>query len=100
VASILYEYGYKRAAFADTLKESVSKSYGFPVEWTNAPDKKEAPILSMPAKPQDASSKVIFNLIKPELKDAHGRSIAEGADESNLFYTPRALCILEGTMRR
>lgn len=100
MAAILYEYGYKRAAFADTLKESVSKSYGFPVEWTNAEDKKEAPILSMPATPQDASSKVIFDLIKPELKDSAGKSISQGASESSLFYTPRALCILEGTMRR
>lgn len=95
-ASILTEhFDFKRIAFADNLKDSVSKQFGIPRNYFDDRILKESPILSLPVKPTDKNGIDIVKLFLDELKSKDGKKSGE-----NLFWTPRALCILEGSVKR
>lgn len=87
VASYLVkEYGFTQLSFAAKLKDLVASTYGVPREDLDNPTKKEMPLVTYPAIPTDPFSEAVHIMLKDELKSG--------------FWTPRALCILEGSIKR
>lgn len=83
---LMNEYGYRPISFAYELKNMVASIYGVERSWMDDRDKKDMPIMNMPAIPTDAFSRAIHEILKDEL--------------SSGYWTPRALCILEGSVKR
>lgn len=79
-------YNYNRLSFAAPLKDMVAKTYNVPREDLDNPTKKEMPLVNYPAIPTDSFGEKVHLMLRDELK--HG------------YWTPRALCILEGSMKR
>lgn len=83
---LVEEYGYTRKSFADPLKEQVARTYDIPLEYTHTPSKKEMPLSQYPVIAGDPFGETIHHLLRSELRTG--------------FWTPRALCILEGSIKR
>lgn len=83
---LINQYNYVRMAFADVLKDTVSNQYSIPRVWCDDPTKKELPLVQYPINNSDNFVASIHKLLASELK--HG------------YWTPRALCILEGSVKR
>lgn len=81
------QYGFTRISFADRLKQEVSRQYRIPEELMHDPALKELGIPSYPAAPSDPFAFAIHELLTEELKKTG-------------YWTPRALCILEGSVKR
>lgn len=79
-----------RFGFADTLKDMVASTYGFARSLCDDPVRKEQPLFQYPVITKDAFTQAIHTLLKKEFKEVDGR----------LYWTPRALCILEGSIKR
>jgi len=112
-AAYLVDNGFSRAAFADVLKDMVASEYGIPRSDCDDPDKKEAPILTLPVIPKDAFTLSVAHLLFKEFRTAGGHPAIEpyvdpsgaflgvmGRDIAQLYWTPRALCILKGSVNR
>lgn len=80
------EYGFTRLSFADALKEMVAAQYNIPLDYMHQPGKKEMPLAQYPVIPGDPFAEQIQKML--------GRELISG------FWTPRALCILEGSIKR
>lgn len=80
------EYGFTQVSFASRLKDMVSEAYNVDRELFDSPTKKEMPLVQYPVIPSDATTIQMHKLLQAEL--------------SSGYWTPRALCILEGSMRR
>lgn len=80
------EFGFTRVSFADPLKDMVAEEYNIPRSYCDDPRYKEAPILKLPAVPKDEFTRKIQDMLKAEIK--------------NGYWTPRALCILKGSINR
>jgi hypothetical protein len=81
-------HGFKRVAFADILKDHVSKVYNIDRSFIDT--NKEEPLGQYPFNITNSFDQTIFNEIKCHL-----------AYENNQYYwTPRALCVLEGNTKR
>jgi hypothetical protein len=85
-AYLVGEYGYRPISFAYELKNMVAQTYGVHRFWMDDRTKKEMPLLTMPVIATDPFSAAIHSLLKDEL--------------SSGYWTPRALCILEGSIKR
>lgn len=85
-AYLVENYGFQRIAFADVLKDLVSTQYNVPREDMDHPIRKEEPILHLPVIPTDPFTIAIQGRLASELSQG--------------FWTPRALCILEGSVKR
>ena len=98
---LIEEFGFKRIAFADVLKDMVAEEYGIPRNWMDDPNFKEKPILSLPVNPQDKFSEHMLLIQRGELRDAEGNK-PENYDygDIKLYHTPRSLCILKGSVNR
>jgi hypothetical protein len=83
---LVQQHNYARMAFADVLKDTVAEQYNIPRTWCDNPEKKELPLVQYPVNNSDAFVANIHSLLVNELK--HG------------YWTPRALCILEGSIKR
>lgn len=83
---LVAEYGFNRISFAAKLKDLVASTYNVPREFMDLPTHKEQPLLNLPAIPSDGFSEAIHTMLKAEL--------------SSGYWTPRALCILEGSIKR
>lgn len=79
-------YGYTQISFAAKLKDLVAETYRVPREHLDSPTMKEQPILSLPAIPSDPFTQAIHHMLRDELLSG--------------YWTPRALCILEGSIKR
>lgn len=112
-ANLLISEGYERVAFADVLKDMVAQEYNIPREHCDDPNFKEAPILHLPVSPKDDFSLLIANFMFREFRSAGGNIAMEpyvdpsgafmgvmGRDAAQLYWTPRALCILKGSVNR
>lgn len=77
---------FKQVSFAAKLKDMVADMYKVPREYLDSPTLKEMPLSNLPVIPSDPFTETLHLLLKDELK--HG------------FWTPRALCILEGSVKR
>ena len=87
---LVEEYGYTRVAFADVLKDMVAQEYNIPRNYCDDPDKKESALEQYPVNPQDAFSRAIAEIMKGEFRNLNGKP----------HWTPRALCILKGSVNR
>lgn len=83
---LVKEYGFVQLSFAAKLKDMVAQTYGVLREDLDSPTKKEMPLVNLPTIPTDPFTITIHSLLSNELR--HG------------FWTPRALCILEGSIKR
>lgn len=83
---LVSEYGYTRVSFAARLKDMVSETYGVPREDLDSPTRKEMPLHNLPVIPTDPFVRTVHTLLHTELQSG--------------YWTPRALCILEGSMKR
>jgi hypothetical protein len=83
---LVQEYRYRPISFAYELKNMVSEMYGVHRFWMDDRTKKDMPLVNMPAIPTDPFSEAVHNLLADEL--------------SSGYWTPRALCILEGSVKR
>ncbi len=83
---LVKEHGYIRNSFAESLKGLVALTYGIPHEDLYDQKKKEEPLAWLPVIANDSFSTVIHHLLRDELKGG--------------YWTPRALCILEGSIKR
>lgn len=90
--------GYKRFGFADILKEMVAEQYAIPLEWLHNEEFKELPLSKFPVDTTDRFAGVIHDFMDGEFKEI---KIEEG-DECSFVkcWTPRALAILEGSVKR
>lgn len=108
VASILIgSHGYKRYAFADVLKDMVADEFNIPRNYCDDVSVKESPLSQYEVNPQDAFSRMIASSgLLREFAYADGSKPAasaslEGAmEKGKLYWTPRALCILKGSVAR
>lgn len=83
---LVREHGYVRMSFADYLKDMVSSQYGVIRSWLDNSHYKESPLIGYPVIPTDPFTVAIHSLLRDEL--------------SSGYWTPRALCILEGSVKR
>jgi hypothetical protein len=83
---LVREHGWVRASFADALKLLVAQQYGIPLDQLHDPAGKEAPLPAYPAIAGDPFSERVHEMLSTELRSG--------------FWTPRAICILEGSMKR
>lgn len=108
----------KRISFADPLKEEVSKDFGLPIEWLYDQSKKEIPLHSLPVEPKDLFAiKIAEHLYKEfrtwtgQIPESYVFHVDNEFNESKflglvdnkflkLFWTPRALMIAEGSIKR
>jgi hypothetical protein len=81
-------HGFKRVAFADILKDHVSKVYSIDRSFIDT--NKEDPLFQYSFNPVNSYDQAIFSELKCHL--------AKVGDE--YYWTPRALCILEGNTKR
>lgn len=79
-------YGFRKVSLAARLKDLVAQQYGVPREDLDSPAKKEMPLVHLPVISSDRFSETIHLMLRDEL--------------SSGFWTPRALCILEGSSKR
>lgn len=118
---LIKEHSFERVAFADPLKDSVAKEYGIPRSHCDDPAFKEAPILHLPLSPKDAFGLGTAKLIYKECRTEEGKTpfdyytdpsgafmgvissgsaFVEREQVAQLYWTPRALCILKGSINR
>lgn len=79
-------HGYQPISFASLLRERVSQMYNLDMNLLTDPGKKEMPLTEYPAIITDPNTEVIQELF--------GDSLRNGC------WTPRALMILEGSIKR
>lgn len=104
---------FSHLSFAKPLKDSVLEKYGLEPEQIVDLDLKEAPLLEYPVSPQDQFSVGIAKLLYGEFRTQGGSRPSDyHIDESGaflgvlgrhceqLYWTPRALMILEGSKER
>lgn len=113
VANYLVNNGYTRAAFADVLKDMVSAEYNVPRSHCDDPEFKEKPILILPVIPKDDFTLMIARMMFREFRTESGHPPMDynidpsgaflgvlGREAKQLYWTPRALCILKGSSNR
>jgi len=104
---------FYHASFAGPLKQSVLTKYKLDPEQIVDIDLKEAPLLQFPVTPKDKFSLGIARLLFGEFKTAGGSKALEPYEDPSgaflgvmgrhceqLYWTPRALMILEGSHER
>jgi len=110
---LVKDHNFMRVAFADILKDMVAKEYGIPREHCDDPKFKEAPIVHLPVTPKDEFSLMLCKFMVREFRDINGHMPIEayidpsgaflgimGRHAAQLYWTPRALCILKGSTNR
>lgn len=83
---LMQHHGYKKLSFASKLKDMVAQMYGVERSWLDDRDKKEMPLIPYPVIPTDKFTQEIIEMLQQELGSG--------------YWTPRALCILEGSIKR
>lgn len=105
--------GTTRLAFADILKDEVSKQYGFPREWCDNEHKEKA-LLKYPVMPKDVHAEEVFKMLYLEFRNPEGYKLGEFDSQKYLtaaakgillptdyfYWTPRSILIIEGLTKR
>lgn len=113
-AEYLQEFhSFHRVAFADPLKDMTALEYGVNRADMDSPEFKEAPIMHLPVIPKDDFSLNLSKFLYKEFRTANGHQAQEivmdasgafmgftGRLNEQLYWTPRALCILKGSVNR
>ena len=105
---LIKEHGFLRFGFADILKDMVAEQYNIPRESLDKPELKEQPLFQYPVNPQDDFSCMIAKFLVKEFATKFGNGeigkqtsqFSEPWQHFDLFWTPRALAILEGSVKR
>lgn len=84
------ECGFHRMSFAGLLKDMVANDYELERVWLDDRELKEAALLQYPVEPKDAFTAAIAGLLDKEFAHVNG----------SRYWTPRAICILEGSVKR
>lgn len=106
--------GFVRVAFADPLKDMVASNYNIPRSSLDDPKVKESALEQYPVLPLDPYALNVSKLMYREFRTIDGHRPSEffidrsgaflGLLESDtpvqLYWTPRALAILEGSIKR
>lgn len=80
------EFGFTKLSFAKPLKDLVAQTYNIPREVLDSTAGKESPLPQYPVIPSDPFTAAVQERLHAELISG--------------YWTPRALCILEGSMKR
>jgi len=120
-AEVFIKNGYKRVGFADPLKDMVADEYDVPRNYCDDPQFKEAPLLHLPVSPKDDFTLNVAKMMFKEFRTAEGYQVPEyfvdasgtflgllpgkgvftdAVQPVQLYWTPRALCILKGSTNR
>jgi len=83
---LIDSHGYTRLSFADTLKEMVSEQYEVPLNYFHDQKLKEVALEQYPVVSTDGFTDNIHDMLAAEFDSD--------------CWTPRALCILEGSIKR
>lgn len=124
---LINDFNFTRIAYADPLKESVAEDFNLKLSDLHSQEGKEAPIRDMPVYCKDAFSRHLNSFLFKEFRtidglipdgfvvDDSGRMYAKNNSMSEslwsqisstpsfktpLYWTKRALCILEGSAKR
>lgn len=114
LADRLIEVGASRISFADGLKDFASDKYGLPLNYFYEQSLKEMPLLEQPVEIPDKFTEIVNNFLAREFRTEDGQirdrivNTPDGAfgfdsnyeNRKKLFWTPRALLILEGSIGR
>ena len=114
IAQYLVEnHGYQRLAFGDGLKDLTCKLYTVDREALDSSKLKEEPLLGYPVLPKDDFSLNVAKFMYKEFRTMYGRTPDDYFIDSSgafmgmynchpiqLFWTPRALAILTGSVAR
>lgn len=84
-------HGYTQLSIAEPLKDMVAKKYGIPREDLDDQARKELPIISLPVVAQDSPAALMQYMVDTSFRPQ---------GETVQWWTPRGLCILEGTVAR
>lgn len=121
---LVKKYGFNKLSFASALKDMVADQYVILRNHMDLSEFKESPIKGMPVTPVDDFSRLISNFMVKEFRTINGEKpdnhqYIEGKgfqgvievtgqdgtrtkswEMKDLYWTPRALCILEGSVKR
>lgn len=116
VGNFLRYFGYMRVAYADTLKINVCNSYNLTRDHCEDRSLKEAPLLHLPVFTGDAGSMATALNYAKEFATETGEKMGKNdtfftddfgstffiksGQPERLYWTPRALMIMEGTTKR
>lgn len=99
-ASILKDYNFRQVSFAAPLKDMVAKTYDLDRESLDNQDLKEVPLLHLPVKPSDSFSSMIRDKLLLEFKYEDNTQFHPTRGLDGLYWTRRAILILEGSVKR
>jgi len=99
---LVKNYGMMKHSFAGPLKDMVSETYKFHRTYLDDPTKKETPLTQYPVDPKDEFSMMISGFMFKEFRERNGNVPEDRTKlhKKELFWTPRALAILEGSVKR
>lgn len=114
---LIKSHDFKRIGFADPLKDTVAQQFSIPRTHLDDPNFKENALPNLPVTAKDKYSEMIVNFMFREFKNSNNQQIdsinvtpgglvlgKRNSDDPSvshlLFWTPRALCILEGSTKR
>jgi hypothetical protein len=118
LANILVEeYGFKRIGFADPLKDTVAEQFGFDRASLDDQNQKNLPLLNLPVSLRDGFTKNLGTFMVREFRTKDGKicktgifheidgvtdfyGVHDDGTMQKLYWTRRALCILEGSSKR
>ncbi len=83
---LVSKYNYSKRSFAARLKDLVAMQYDIPRSHLDDRVLKEASLVGYPVIPTDSFASGVQYMLRHELRDG--------------YWTPRALCILEGSVKR
>lgn len=102
--------GFTRVAFADSMKDMVASEYKIPRHYLDDLKLKEAPLEQYPVIPRDDFGLNLAKMLYREFRTIEGYIPSDfyidpsgaflgviGRNITQLYWTPRALCILKGS---
>ena len=96
---LINEHGFRRFAFADVLKKMTAEQYDIPLNYCYDNDLKEKPLSMYPVVHNDKFTNLIHDFMDLEFRNLNV-TLPDGSVESTKCWTPRALLILEGSVKR
>lgn len=96
---LVERHGYVRFAFADYLKNLVAEQYKLDRRMLDDEKIKEAPLLHYPVIAKDNFGEFIHTIVRCHFRTSDGRIPTQETTET-LYWTPRAILIAEGMMKR
>lgn len=113
---LIKEWDYRRLAFADKIKENVAYAYNIERSSLDDPKLKDSPLISMPVVSTDRFTRNVLVFMAKEFVATSGEKFDHAVFSSStsqllgvrskdggttpLYWSPRALAILEGSTKR